>query len=133
MLTNVVFRVGKKPTAITAAKRRKTIPTGTTFTYRLSDPATVTIAITRKTPGRKSGKRCVAPTKKLVKARAKKCTRYVATGKLTRNGVVGANRVPFSGRIGKRALPPGSYRARLTPKRGNLAGVPKDVRFKTVR
>jgi PKD repeat protein len=133
-LTNALFRVGKNPTATTAAmKRRKKIPTGTTFIYRLSDAATVTIAIARQMPGRKSGKRCIATTKKRVKAKAKKCTRYVAEGKLTRTGVPGANRIPFSGRIGKRALPPGSYRARLTPKRDTLAGAAKDVRFKIVR
>jgi len=53
----------------------------------------------------------VRPTPKL--ARAKRCNRYVAAGKLTRTGAAGGVSVPFSGRIGRRALPLGSYRTTL--------------------
>ena len=38
-------------------------------------------------------------------------TRYVSAGTLRRHGAKGANIIRFSGRIGKRALRPGTYRA----------------------
>jgi hypothetical protein len=78
----------------------------------LSVRATSTIAISRATPGRRVGRACRPATLKLRKARP--CTRFVAAGRLTRkNQAAGAHRVPFSGRIGRRALRPGKYRAAI--------------------
>ena len=106
-VTNKRFQVAKRATPLSAKKT----PKGTTFVFRLSAAATSRIAIARKLPGRKKGKRCVAPRKSL----KKKCTRYVKAGTLVRKRTkAGANRVPFSGRMGKRALRPGTYRATLT-------------------
>lgn len=76
------FEVGRKATARVATGRK--LPSGTTVRYTLSEPATVTIAITR------SGRARVL-------------------GTLTRRGAKGAGRVAFSGRIGSRALPRGRY------------------------
>jgi len=72
----------------------------------------VQIVIARRRAGRRKGKKCVAPTKKL--ANAKKCIRTFERGKLTRSSHRGVNRVAFSGRIGSKALKPGRYQATLT-------------------
>lgn len=130
-LSAKTFRVGKAATAISANARRRKVPTGTTIRFRLDKAATVAIKIERSLPGRKRGKRCVAPTKKL--KRAKRCTRYVKMGTLTRKGLAGADKVTFSGRIGKRALKPGRYRMTLVPSASGATGSSKAIKFKIVR
>jgi len=65
------------------------VPRGTRFRYTLSERARVTVKLQRALPG----------------------TRYVSAGTLRRHGAKGANIIRFSGRIGKRALRPGTYRA----------------------
>jgi hypothetical protein len=111
-LTNRVFVVGRAgtPTFATAARARRH-RTGTTFVYKLSEPATVKIVIGARVAGRLSGGRCVAPSRKLRHAR--RCTGVIGRGTLTRISHLGVNRVAFSGRIGARALRPGRYQATL--------------------
>jgi CSLREA domain-containing protein len=128
-VTRKRFRVGPNPTALSA---RKT-PVGTVFRYALSEAAQVTLKIERPTKGRKVGRSCKKATRKLRKKPS--CTRYVAAGAtIKRNGVAGANSIAFSGRIGRKALRPGSYRATLgaTDAAGNKATV-RRVSFKIVR
>lgn len=105
-LTSRTFAVGSSATALTASAKR-----GTTVRYTLSEAARVTIAISRQVSGRRSGARCVKPAGKV--RRAKRCTRYVLAGTLTRTGVPGPNSVAFSGRIANRKLTPGRYRMLL--------------------
>jgi hypothetical protein len=126
-LSNKRFRVGRQATP--AAARAKT---GTRFSWRLSEPATTTIAIERAQPGRRKGRRCVKPSRKLRKA--KKCTRFVAAGTLTRKSAAGANALAFSGRIGRKALEPGKYRAVLqaTDAAGNSSS-PRTLSFQIVK
>jgi hypothetical protein len=130
-LDPVRFAVGKAPTALTAAKR-KPAPKGTTLLYRLSQAGTVKISLSRVLPGRRSGRRCVAPTRKLRKA--KRCQRLVAAGALTRKAVKGANSTAFTGRLGKKALPAGSYRATIveTTPGAAKASAPKTAAFTIV-
>jgi hypothetical protein len=107
------FRVARKATAKAAAKHRKRAKAGTAFRFTLSEQATVRIAIERRTTGRRRGGRCAKPTRAL--SRAKRCTRFVKSGTLTRRNLRAAKRsVAFSGRIGRKALKPGRYRATLT-------------------
>ncbi len=101
------FAVASKPTAL-----RAKAPKGTKIKYTLSEPASVKIVIAQRRPGRRKGKRCVAPTRTLNKA--KKCTRITTKGTLTRAAKQGPNSVEFSGRIGSRKLSPGSYQATLS-------------------
>ena len=65
------------------------------------------------------------------RARAKHCTRRRTVGTLSRTATAGANSTRFSGRIGKRALRPGSYRAviRATDAAGNRS-TPETARFR---
>jgi hypothetical protein len=110
-LTNRAFVATARPTALVTARRRRS-PRGTTFRYRLSETATMRIAIAQARPGRRLGRRCLAPTR--ARRRRPRCTRYVSRGTLVRrNLAAGARRTPFSGRMGRRKLPAGRYRARL--------------------
>jgi hypothetical protein len=103
------FAVGSAPTPVSkaAAKPKR----GSAFRYSLSKAGNVTITIHALLAGRVSKGKCVKPTRKL--RSAKKCTRAVKRGSLRRSGAAGANNVPFSGRIGKKPLAPGSYRATI--------------------
>jgi hypothetical protein len=129
-LTNRHFRVGKRATAVSA---RKT-PLGTSFHFTLSAVAKLQIRILRSTPGLRKGHLCRAPTAKLARAHAKRCTRILTVGALTRAGEAkGADSILFSGRIGHRALSPGDYTATLSA--SNTAGrsKPLTLRFVIVR
>ena len=121
-LTYRTFRVAK----------RKPAPKGTAIRFSLSEASSVKFAVTQKRPGRRKGKRCVAPTRKLRHAR--KCTRTVTLGTFTRNLPAGTARVPFSGRLKGRKLKPGSYMLTLTPTDppGNH-GRSASIRFKVVK
>jgi hypothetical protein len=130
-MTNRRFRVGPKRTAVTARRRRAKV--GTTFRFTLSDAATVRIRIDQLKKGRRSGRRCVKPTRRL--RRHKTCTRAALKGTLTRRALAaGAHRVAFSGRIGRRRLAAGRYRAtlRATGPTG-LASASTTLRFTIVR
>lgn len=134
-LTHRRFRVGRARTAVSASRRRVSrAPVGTTFRFALDRTASVKIAFARPASGLRAGRRCVKPSRRLRRARARRCTRLVAIRPtLTRAGRAGANAVPFSGRIGRRALAPGSYRATFTATASGRAGAPSSVRFVVVR
>jgi hypothetical protein len=123
-LTNTIFR----PAARAAARR----PRGTRFRYRLSEAAVVRIAIERSAPGRRVGRRCRPPSRRLSGRR--RCVRHVRVGVVRASGKAGVNRLSFSGRIGRRALRPGRYRARATATdlAGNV-GAERRLTFRVVR
>jgi hypothetical protein len=110
-MTNRRFRVGKRATAIAARKA----PLGTSFHFTLSANANLQITISRSTPGLGEGRACRAPSAKLERAHAKRCTRAIPVGTLTRaSEAKGADDISFSGRIGRRALSPGDYMATVS-------------------
>jgi hypothetical protein len=85
---------------------------GTTFHYRLSEAARVLFTVERARPGRRLGGKCRKPARG---TRGKpKCTRYRPVGRFATAALAGANGKRFSGRIGRRSLHPGRYRATLT-------------------
>ncbi len=98
-----VFAVARAATPLAAR-----VPRGTRFRYSLSEAARVSLTIRRASEGR-----------------------FRTVGRLKRNGVKGTNRVRFSGRIGRRALRPGRYRAVITATdaAGNRS-TPKRARFR---
>jgi hypothetical protein len=111
-MTHTRFRVGKQATAVSAEARKP--PVGTAFTLTLSTAATVEITIVRNAPGLRSGPRCVGATQKLKHHHAKRCTRTITDGTLTRgHESAGVDQIAFSGRIGHVPMGPGSYKARL--------------------
>jgi uncharacterized protein len=104
------FAVGATPTAVSARRRRTA--RGTRARFRLSEAATVRLAIARRLAGRRVGRRCLAPSAR--RRRARPCTRLKRAGTLRRRANYGANGFAFSGRIGRRALAPGRYQVTLT-------------------
>lgn len=82
---------------------------GSRFRFRLSERANAGILLERALPGRRVGRRCVAPTRRN-RGRGR-CTRFVRAGTLTlRNRPAGANNLAFRTR-GRRL---GAYRATIT-------------------
>jgi len=115
--------VGRRRTPVDALSR------GGAFRYRLNAAAQVTIVIQRKLAGRRRGRRCVAPRPGL----RRRCARYGRRGALRRNGRVGRNRVRFSGRIGRRALAPGAYRATITAVNAGGSSKRRTTGFKIIK
>lgn len=85
---------------------------GTTFHYKLTETARVSVAIQRKLSGRKVGKACKRPTK--ANAKKRKCVRLKPLGSLVAKGKAGKNKLRFSGKLRGKPLPPGRYLATAT-------------------
>jgi hypothetical protein len=129
-LTNKTFAVNRRGAAepVVRARAKK----GTTFIYTVSESARVVFTIESKQRGRRVGRSCRKPSRS--NRRRKACVRYVRFGAFVHQGAPGANRKAFSGRIGRKALKPGSYRASLaaTDAAGNPSK-PKRLNLKVVR
>jgi hypothetical protein len=127
-VTNAAFALAAGRTALNARKHAKR---GTAFVFRLSEDARTAITIARVLPGRRSGKRCVKPRKGL----KRRCTRLATVGVLRRAKTkAGANRVAFTGRLGRRALSVGRYRATVVATDpGGHTSAPRTVAFRVVR
>ena|SRR5215212_5231376 len=87
--TRSVFAIARA-----ATPRAARVARGTRLSYTLTENARVVLKIQRTLAGRPA--------------------RYRSVGTLSRNGSAGANRTRFTGRIGRRALRPGRYRAVIT-------------------
>jgi 6-phosphogluconolactonase (cycloisomerase 2 family) len=95
------------------AKRDQQPPVGTTFSFTLNEPATVTLGFTKNTPGRNIPHGCRASAQH--NRHHPRCTRTVAAGTLTFTGRRGRNKVRFDGRIStSKKLSPGPYRLVIT-------------------
>jgi hypothetical protein len=70
------------------------------------------LTLQRALPGRRVGGKCARPSRRL--RQNKRCTRYRTIARLERSATSGANSVRFTGRLHKRALRPGRYRALIT-------------------
>ncbi len=105
-LSRTRFAVGRARTAKVARAR-----SGTVVRFSLDRAATVKLTVQRRAHGR-----------------------WVRAGVLRRSAVAGANRVRFSGRIGRRALRPGRHRivARARDAAGRTSA-PRRVRFRIAR
>jgi hypothetical protein len=98
--TPPLFALGRGATPVSARVAHRT-----RFRYTLSEAARVTVRIQRARPDR----------------------RYAGVGTLRRSGAKGANSIRFTGRIGRRALKPGRYRAVIsaTDAAGNRSSLSK--------
>ncbi len=105
-----------------AAKHKP--PVGTTFSFRLSEAARVTLSFFQQLAGRSVKGTCVAPSGHNRHAPA--CTRALAAGTLQLNERSGTDRVSFHGLISSRqVLKPGSYTVLISAT--NSAGEPSDA------
>lgn len=97
------------------AVRRVRPRRGTRFLYTLSEPVTVTIRILRVSKGRRVGRpgrrRCAARATRLLMAPP--CRRQRLIGVLRASEAGGRQSTRFAGRIRRRPLRPGRYRARV--------------------
>jgi hypothetical protein len=129
-MTHRVFVVGRATTAISAATRRH--PVGTRFRFLLSRSAPVRIVIAARRIGRRVGRRCLAATR--ARRRLPRCIRYVTVGTLRRRARGTRRSIAFSGRIGRRGLRLGRYKATLLvlDSRGRVSAR-RSVTFTVVR
>jgi hypothetical protein len=97
----------------------KRLPIGTTFSFKLSEQASVNLAFTQAAPGRREKGKCPAqPTKN---RRRSACERTVIAGALSFIAHAGTNKVHFQGRISRsKTLKPGQYALIITV--SNAAG-----------
>jgi hypothetical protein len=131
-LSSATFTAAKSGASISANRKSKA-KVGTKVSYRLSELATVTFTVERKTTGRRASDKCRAKTRK--NAKKAKCTRYVKVrGSFSVEGKAGKNTFTFRGRMGGKSLKPGSYRLKgaATDPAGN-ASAPKQRAFKIVK
>jgi Putative Ig domain/Regulator of chromosome condensation (RCC1) repeat len=104
------------------------LPTGTTFSYTLNEPAAVTLAFTQKHPGRILAHRCQTPTKGT--HNKPRCTRTQTITTLTAAGHAGPNHLPFKGRIRRaKKLGPGTYTLVITAHAFGSASRPRTLTF----
>ena len=109
-LSRSTFRKGSKLPKASA----RTVKTGTTISFSLSEASKVKLSFESIKKGRKVGKRCRKPTAKNRKRKA--CKRYVKVKTaVSLTGKAGANKVAFQGRLTRRkSLKPGRYRLTVT-------------------
>jgi hypothetical protein len=89
--------------------------------------------MTRTAQGLREGGNCVRPSARLARAHAKRCTRTLTVGTLTRaNELQGTDSVGFSGRIGSRTLGPHDYKAILTASNSTSRSKPVTLAFEVV-
>jgi Tol biopolymer transport system component len=108
-------------------------PVGARARYRLSEAATARFTVERAESGRKRGRKCVAPSRKL--RRARRCTRYLRSkGSFARKSTMGLNAFRFTARLRGRKLGPGRYRLVLvaTDAAGNKSKA-RRAAFRVVR
>ena len=109
--TNSTFAAASASTPLTGQTARRH-QRGTTFSFSLDQPATVTVTIQRTTAGRLVGRACKPATR--ARPHKPKCTLYTAVATLTRTGHGGLNKLPFTGRISNKVLSASRYQAGFT-------------------
>ena len=118
----------------TLSAARFTVPKGTKIKVKgLTEAATMRFRILQKAAGRRSGKKCVAPTRR--NAGKRKCTRTLDRGSFTRRLAAGSSTTAFSGRLkGKKAYAPGRYslELRATDAAGNRSAT-RTLAFRIVK
>lgn len=134
-LSRTRFRVGASRTPVSArvSRRARRAPAGSAFRFRLSERAAVRIAMDLALPRRRVGRSCRRPSPRLRGRR--RCTRYARAATLLRgNRPAARNTIPFSGRVGRRALRTGRYRATITATdRARNRSRPRSATFTIVR
>jgi len=109
-----VDRTAPKLSKVAFAPRTFRAAKGSALRLTLTEAATVSIKVERLSRGRLSGKACKKETAKLRRTHAKPCTRGTKVTTVKAAGLkAGAGKAKFSGKVKKRKLKPGGYRATL--------------------
>lgn len=112
-------------------KKKGAAPTGTTFKFTLNEAAQVKMSFAGKAPGRRVGKKCVAPT--AGNAKRSRCSRAVAAGVQTISGKAGSNSVAFNGKVGGKKLKLGTYTVTIVATNAaGQASAPQSLTFTIV-
>jgi hypothetical protein len=110
------------------SRRHRLPPVGTTFSFDLNVPATVTLAFTRSASGRRAGRRCVAPTSK--NRGGRRCARAIPEGGFALAAQAGSGSVRFDGLITKhKKLVPGAYTLTVTATASGGHAAPRTLDF----
>jgi streptogramin lyase len=126
--TAKTWREGNALAHASRKSKKKILPLGTTFSYDLNEPASVTFTFTEAASGRKVGITCVAQTNKNKKMQ--RCTRTVLAGTLTFSAHAGTNTVRFEGPIStSKKLRPGSYTLVVTATASGEHSTPSTLHF----
>jgi hypothetical protein len=108
--SNSVWSEGGK---LATFSRKKKTRVGTTISFVLNEPASVSFAFTQQLGGRRVKGRCVTQTKK--NRNKPSCRRTVTQGTLSFAGHAGLNKVVFQGRISpSKRLALGAYTLGIT-------------------
>jgi len=103
----------REPTRLIHSRGHTRIPTGTTLSFSLNEPAEVHLAFNRLIAGYPSRRGCLVAAQS--SGLRKSCTRAVAAGSLSLAGSSGTNDVVFAGRISRTSrLRPGRYELVIT-------------------
>jgi hypothetical protein len=125
-VSNKAFAASRTGARATRARRR-----GTTFRFKLSEPARVVIRLERALPGVRVGRAC-KPLKR--GRRGRRCTRFRVAGTITRAAKAGRTSLRFSGRLRGRSLAAGRYRATVVATdAARNRSAPRRVTFRMLR
>ena len=88
-------------------------PVGTTFSFALNEPASVSLAFSQRVTGRRVKGRCVAVS--AANAAKPKCKRTISAGSFSLSAHAGLDKVKFQGRLSSsKTLKPGTYLVSIT-------------------
>ncbi len=111
-----------------AARRKKGLPIGTVFSYRLNEPADVHFAFTQLLGAPKTRGKCTPYGKR--RQHQHRCRRTVAAGTMSFPGHAGANKLSFHGRLSStRSLKPGRYSLTITASNSSGHSASQLLRF----
>jgi len=120
VLSPTTFRAASSGASTAAKKKPKRPPVGTKVTLVVGDPVAVTLRVQHLLAGRRSGKRCAAPSRS--NRRGKACSRTVTLPGTIQRAAGASTTFRFTGRLSGHKLEPGRYRllARTgsTPEKG---------------
>ena len=128
--TNSTFAAASASTPLTGRTARRH-QRGTTFSFSLDQPATVTVTIQRISAGRLVSRACKPATR--ARRHKPKCTLSTVVATLTRTGHRALNKLPFTGRIRNKALSPGRYQASFTAADSAGTSKPLTIAFSIVK
>jgi hypothetical protein len=107
-------------------------PVGTTFSFSLNVPASVTFKFTTSVTGRRVGGKCVAQTRR--NKDRPTCARTVTPGALTLSARAGTNKLSFQGLFSQHSkLAPGAYTAVVTATASGKASATRTLSFTITR